>query len=82
MFQHFQARFCRNAVICLCILAAAILLKYRYPAAGQQVGQWISGAESRISQAVSGVIDRLSAGGGLTDAVEVFREAIQDPQIS
>lgn len=81
MFQHFRARFCRNAMICLCILAAALLLKHRYPAAGRQVGQWISGAESRISQAVSDVIDHLSAGNGLTDAVEVFREAIQNPQI-
>ena len=73
---------CRRKIGKISAIAAAILLKYRYPAAGQQVGQWISGAESRISQAVSGVIDRLSAGGGLTDAVEVFREAIQDPQIS
>lgn len=74
--------FRRKAAVCLCILAAALLLKYRYPQAGRQVGQWIRGAESRISQAVSVVIERLSSGSNLSDAVEVFREAIQNPQVS
>lgn len=82
MFQRFRARFRRNTAICVCILAAALLLKYKWPEAGRQVGKWVSGAESGIAQAVSAVVDRLSSGDTLTDAVEVFREAIQDSGMS
>ena len=57
MFQRFRNRFRRNAVLCLCLVTAALLLKYQFPEAGQRVGRWVSGAESRIAQAVSGILD-------------------------
>ena len=82
MFQRFRNRFRRNAVLCLCLVTAALLLKYQFPEAGQRVGRWVSGAESRIAQAVSGILERLSAGDGLSEVVEVFRDAVENPEVS
>lgn len=82
MFQRFRNRFRRNAVLCLCLVTAALLLKYQFPEAGQCVGRWVSGAESRIAQAVSGILERLSAGEGLSEVVEVFRDAVENPEVS
>lgn len=82
MFQRFRNRFRRNVLLCLCMVAAALLLKYQFPEAGQRVGRWVSGAESRVAQVVSDVLDRLSAGDRLSQIVEVFRDAMQDPEVS
>ena len=82
MFQRFRSRFRRNAAICLCLVAAVLLLKYQFPATGQRIGQWVSGAESRVAQAVSGILDRLAAGDRLSQIVEVFRDAMEDSEVS
>lgn len=71
----------RNKILlCACILGAALLLKYRFPAAGQEVGRWLSGAGSRVSSAISCFAERLRTG-GLADAVEVFHEAFENHEV-
>lgn len=75
LFRHFR----RNVLICAVILTTAFLLKYAYPSAGAKVGQWISGAqENRVTAAVSDLLEELSHGSGITNAVEVFYETIRN----
>lgn len=68
----------RKIVLLLTIAALAVAIKYAYPALGERVGNWISGgADSPVAQAVSAVVNVLADGGGVEEAVEVFREAVQ-----
>ena len=70
----------KKAVICLGLLALALILKITFPETGALAGRWISGCEdSRIAQAFSHLFTSLSDGEKINDAVEVFCETIQNP---
>ena len=65
-------------MVCIGLLGLVLILKYAFPATGQQIGKWISGAEdNRVAQAFSDLFSSLSDGEGIQTAVEVFREKIQ-----
>lgn len=68
----------RKIALLLTIAALAVALKYAYPSFGEHVGNWISGAaNSSVAQAISSMVTVLTDGGGVEEAVEVFREAVQ-----
>ena len=68
----------RKIALLLTIAALAVALKYAYPAFGERVGNWISGAaNSSVARAISSMVTVLADGGGVEEAVEVFREAVQ-----
>lgn len=68
----------RKIALLLTIAALAVALKYAYPTLGERVGNWISGAaNSSVAQAISSMVAVLADGGGVEEAVEVFREAVQ-----
>lgn len=69
----------RKLFLFLLILCTVLFLKQNAKGIADTVEKWITGGkESRISQAVSQLIDGLSEGEGLHNAVEVFRETLQD----
>ena len=83
MFFGFFRRLRRKVVLCLCIVGAVIILKQVYPGLGSRIGTWISGMEdSRAVKAISSFVSTLTSGDGMREAVEVFREAIQDSGMS
>jgi hypothetical protein len=60
------------------LVTLVLFLKNHSGEIGNTIGEWIAGREdNRIVQAVNGLVDSLSDGEGLADAVEVFRENLQ-----
>ena len=69
----------RKIIFIIGLVTVVMFLKNNCGQIGDTVGRWIAGQEDHpVVQAISGVVDSLSEGNGLVDAVEVFYENLQD----
>ena len=65
----------RRILICVLLLAAAVILRLLVPAPGECIGGWISGmGDAGTAKAVSAFYRRLSEGDSFSRAAEVFHE--------
>lgn len=68
----------RKIIFFIGLATVVMFLKNNSAQISETIGDWITGREdNRVSQAVSGFVDSLSEGNGLSDAVEVFCENLQ-----
>lgn len=69
----------RKFIFFVGLVTVVMFLKTNSSEISETIGNWITGREdNRVSQAVSRFVDSLSEGNGLSDAVEVFYENLQD----
>ena len=68
----------RKIIFFIGLITVVMFLKNNSAQIGETIENWIVGREdNRVAQAVSSLVDSLSEGNGLSDAVEVFCENLQ-----
>ena len=68
----------RKVIYIIGLVTLVMFLKNNSGEIGNTINEWICGQkESPVAQAVSGFVDRISEGSGLSEAVEVFYENLQ-----
>ena len=68
----------RKVIFVVGLVTVVMFLKNNSAQIGQTISDWIVGrGDNPVAQAVSGFVDSISDGNGLSDAVEVFCENLQ-----